>query len=319
MHLEHKIIQDQLENKNFHIHYGDLSDTANLTRVINEIKPDEIYNLAAQSHVGISFHVPEYTANIDALGTLRILESIRLLGLERKTRFYQASTSELYGKIQEVPQTETTPFYPRSPYGVAKLYSYWITINYREAYNIYACNGILFNHESPRRNENFVTRKITMGLSKVALGLENCLYMGNIDAKRDWGHAKDYVQMQWLMLQQSAPEDFVIATGENYSVRTFIKWAAAALGIEIEYSGKGIAEVGIVSKIEGNLSTKIQVGQTIIRIDPKFYRPAEVETLIGDASKAKNLLGWRPKVTAKELCLEMLKNDYDKIKFSSKL
>jgi len=291
-----------------------LSDTTNLTRIINEIQPDEIYNLAAQSHVGISFQVPEYTSNIDALGTLRILDSIRLLGLERKTRFYQASTSEIYGKVQEIPQTETTPFYPRSPYAVAKLYSYWITVNYREAYNIYACNGILFNHESPRRHESFVTRKITMGLSKVALGLENCLYMGNIDVKRDWGHAKDYVQMQWLMLQQFSPEDFVITTGKNYSVRTFINWTAAALGIEIEYLGTGITEVGIVSKITGSLARKTQVGQTIIKIDPKFYRPTEVDTLLGDASKAERVLGWKPKVTAKELCIEMLKNDYDSMK-----
>ena len=239
--------------------------------------------------------------------------------MQRKTRFYQASTSELYGKVREMPQTETTPFYPRSPYGVAKLYAYWTTVNYREAYNIYACNGILFNHESPRRHETFVTRKITMGLSKVALGLENCLSMGNIDAKRDWGHAKDYVQMQWLMLQQSAPEDFVIATGKNYSVRTFIKWTAAALGIEIEYSGSGVTEVGIVSKIKGVLAPKIKVGQTIIKIDPKFYRPTEVEALLGDASKAKNLLGWKAKVTAKELCLEMVQNDYDQIKLNASL
>ena len=316
MHLEHKHVKD---TQNFHIHYGDLSDGSNLTRIINEIQPDEIYNLAAQSHVGVSFQVPEYTTDIDASGTLRILESIRLLGLERKTRFYQASTSELYGKVQETPQTETTPFYPRSPYGVAKLYSYWITVNYREAYNIFACNGILFNHESPRRHESFVTRKITMGLCKIAFGLDSCLYMGNINAKRDWGHAKDYVQMQWLMLQQSSPEDFVIATGKNYSIRTFIKWATSALGIEIEYSGTGINEVGVVSKIKGNLAPKIRLGQTIIRIDPKFYRPAEVDALIGDPSKAKRLLGWEPGVTAEQVCLEMMKNDYDSMKVKARL
>ena len=319
LYLEHKQIKDGLANQTFRIHYGDLSDTANLTRLINEIQPNEIYNIAAQSHVGVSFQVPEYTANIDALGALRILEAIRLLGLENKTRFYQASTSELFGKVQEIPQSETTPFYPRSPYGVAKLYAYWITVNYREAYNIYACNGILFNHESPRRNESFVTRKITKGLSRIALGLENCLYMGNIDAKRDWGHAKDYVQMQWLMLQQSSPEDFVIATGKNYSVRTFIKWAASALGIEIEYSGTEVAEVGIVSKIKGNLAPKIKLGQTIIRIDPKFYRPTEVDALIGDPTKAKKLLGWEPKISAEQVCLEMIKNDYDSIKINTRL
>ena len=317
--LERIQLKDSKKNENFHIKNGDLSDTSNLTRIINEVQPNEIYNLAAMSHVGVSFQIPEYTANIDALGTLRILESIRTLGLEKKTRFYQASTSELYGEVQESPQTETTPFYPRSPYGVAKLYSYWITVNYREAYGMYACNGILFNHESPRRNESFVTRKITRGLCKIAFGLNKCLNLGNIDAKRDWGHAKDYVQMQWLMLQQNHPEDFVIATGENYSVRTFINWAAAALGIEIKYSGTGVSEVGIISKIEGDLAPKTSVGQTIIRIDPKFYRPTEVETLIGDASKARNLLGWEPKVTAKELCLEMLRNDYDNAKAEARL
>jgi len=305
--------ENPLKDK-IYLHYGDLSDASNVISITKKVMPNEIYNLGAQSHVAVSFDSPEYTSDVNALGTLRLLEAIRIVGLENKTKFYQASTSELFGQVAEVPQKETTPFYPRSPYAISKLFSHWITINYREAYNFFACNGILFNHESPRREAAFVTRKITTGLSKIALGLDTCLYMGNIEAKRDWGHAKDYVQMQWLMLQQSIPEDFVIATGKNYSVRTFINWAAETLGIEIEYSGTGVAEVGVVSKIKGNLAPNAKVGQTIIRIDPKFYRPTEVDTLIGDASKAKNLLGWKPKVTAKELCVEMLKNDYDSMK-----
>lgn len=317
--INHLLKEDNPLNKKIYLHYGDLSDASNVIGITKKVMPNEIYNLGAQSHVAVSFDSPEYTSDVNALGTLRLLEAIRIIGLENKTKFYNASTSELFGQVVEVPQKETTPFYPRSPYAISKLFSHWMTINYREAYNIFACNGILFNHESPRREESFVTRKIAIGLSKIALGLDNCLYMGNIEAKRDWGHAKDYVQMQWLMLQQSIPEDFIIATGKSYSVRTFINWAAATLGIEIEYSGTGVSEVGVVSKIKGNLAPNAKVGQTIIRIDPKFYRPTEVDTLIGDASKAINLLGWKPKVTAHELCIEMLKNDYDSIKKSAGL
>lgn len=291
------------------LHYGDLTDTSNLTRIINDVQPDEVYNLAAQSHVAVSFESPEYTADVDALGTLRLLEAIRFLGLEKKTRFYQASTSELYGLVQETPQTETTPFHPRSPYAVAKLYSYWITVNYREAYGLYACNGILFNHESPRRGETFVTRKITRGLANIAQGLEKCLYMGNIDALRDWGHAKDYVRMQWLMLQQDAPDDFVIATGVQYSVREFITWSAGELGITLEFSGEGVDEVATIATIEGHKAPALKVGDVIVRIDPRYFRPAEVETLLGDPTKAKEKLGWEPETTAREMCAAMVAAD----------
>ena len=305
-------IYEDLHNKNpkLHLHYGDLTDSSNLTRLIKAIEPDEIYNLGAQSHVAVSFESPEYTADVDAMGTLRLLEAIRFLGMEQKARFYQASTSELYGLVQETPQRETTPFYPRSPYAVAKLYAYWMTVNYREAYNMYACNGILFNHESPRRGETFVTRKITRGLANIALGLESTIYMGNIDALRDWGHAKDYVRMQWMMLQQETPDDFVIATGKQYSVREFIKWSAAALGMELEFSGVGLKEVGVVAAIKGDLVPSVKVGQTVVKIDERYFRPSEVETLLGDPSKAKNLLGWEPKITAQEMCAEMVEEDY---------
>lgn len=292
-----------------HLHYGDLTDTSNLTRIIQETKPDEVYNLGAQSHVAVSFESPEYTADVDAMGTLRLLEAIRFLGLEKSIRFYQASTSELYGLVQETPQSETTQFYPRSPYAVAKLYSYWITVNYREAYGMYACNGILFNHESPRRGETFVTRKITRGLANIAQGLEPCLYMGNIDALRDWGHAKDYVRMQWMMLQQETPEDFVIATGVQYSVRQFIEWSAAELGIILRFEGNGLDEIGIVSAIEGDAAPALSVGDVIVRIDQRYFRPAEVETLLGDPSKAKAKLGWTPEITVREMCAEMVAHD----------
>jgi GDPmannose 4,6-dehydratase len=291
------------------LHYGDLTDTSNLTRIISEVRPDEIYNLAAQSHVAVSFESPEYTADVDGLGTLRLLEAIRFLDLETKARFYQASTSELYGLVQEVPQKETTPFYPRSPYAVAKLYSYWITVNYREAYGLYACNGILFNHESPRRGETFVTRKITRGLANVAQGLEPCLYMGNIDALRDWGHARDFVRMQWMMLQQDHAEDFVIATGQQYSVREFIRWTAEELGIELEFSGTNTDEVAIVAGISGQAAPALKVGDVVMRIDPRYFRPAEVETLLGDPSKAREKLGWEPEITAREMCAEMVAAD----------
>lgn len=297
------------DNRNFILHYGDLSDSSNLIRLVQQIQPDEIYNLGAQSHVAVSFESPEYTADVDAMGTLRLLEAIRLLGLEHKTRFYQASTSELYGLVQETPQRESTPFYPRSPYAVAKLYAYWITVNYREAYGIYACNGILFNHESPRRGETFVTRKITRGLANIAQGLEQCLYMGNIDALRDWGHAKDYVYMQWLMLQQAKPEDYVIATGQQYAVRDFIKWSAAELGITLEFRGNELEEVAIVTAVTGSDAPAVQIGDVVMRIDPKYFRPAEVETLLGDASKARQQLGWQPQTDARALCREMTQYD----------
>lgn len=297
-------------NPKLKLHYGDLTDTSNLTRILSQIEPDEVYNLGAQSHVSVSFESPEYTADVNGIGTLRLLEAIRFLGLNEKARFYQASTSELFGLVQEVPQRETTPFYPRSPYAVAKLYSYWICVNYREAYGIYACNGILFNHESPRRGETFVTRKITRGLANIALGLESCLHMGNIDALRDWGHAKDYVRMQWMMLQQDEAKDYVIATGKQYSVREFITWTANALGIDIEFIGTGIDEVGIVTGISGDLAPKIELGEVIVRIDPRYFRPSEVETLLGDASKAKAELGWEPEITAQEMCREMVEEDH---------
>lgn len=304
------IFQDPHEkNKNFHLHYGDLTDSSNLTRILSEIQPDEVYNLGAQSHVAVSFEAPEYTADVDGMGTLRLLEAIRFLGLEKKTKFYQASTSELYGLVQEVPQSETTPFHPRSPYAVAKIYAYWITVNYREAYGMYACNGILFNHESPRRGETFVTRKITRGLANIAQGLDSCLYMGNIDALRDWGHAKDYVRMQWMMLQQDVAEDFVIATGVQHSVREFIIWSAAELGIILRFEGEGVDEVGIVTDITGDHAPALNVGDVILRIDPRYFRPAEVETLLGDPSKAKKKLGWTPEITVQEMCAEMVQED----------
>ena len=308
--IDHIYQDPHVENNRFILHYGDLSDTSNLTRILRDIEPDEVYNLGAQSHVAVSFESPEYTADVDGIGTLRLLEAIRFLGFENKTKFYQASTSELYGLVQEVPQKETTAFYTRSPYAVAKLYSYWICINYREAYGIYACNGILFNHESPRRGETFVTRKITRGLSNIALGLQDCLHMGNIDALRDWGHAKDYVRMQWMMLQQDEAKDYVIATGKQYSVREFITWTANELGIDIKFKGAGIDEVGIVDSVKGTTAPKVKLGQEIIKIDPRYFRPAEVETLLGDPSKAKNELGWEPQITAQEMCREMVEEDH---------
>ena len=307
--IDHIYQDPHVPNPKLHLHYGDLSDTSNLTRIIQEVQPDEVYNLGAQSHVAVSFESPEYTADVDAIGTLRLLEAIRFLGLEKKTRFYQASTSELYGLVQEIPQRETTPFHPRSPYAVAKLYSYWITVNYREAYGMYACNGILFNHESPRRGETFVTRKITRGLANIAQGLEDCLYMGNIDSLRDWGHAKDYVRMQWLMLQQDTPEDFVIATGVQYSVRQFIEWSAAELGITLEFSGEGVDEIATVKSIEGDNAPALKSGDVVMRIDPQYFRPAEVETLLGDPSNAKAKLGWVPELTVQDMCAEMVVED----------
>lgn len=307
--IDHIYQDPHIEHAKFKLHYGDLTDSSNLTRIIAEVQPDEVYNLGAQSHVAVSFESPEYTADVDALGTLRLLEAIRFLGLEKKTKFYQASTSELFGMVQEIPQRETTPFYPRSPYAVAKLYSYWITINYREAYGMFACNGILFNHESPRRGETFVTRKITRGLSNIAQGLESCLYMGNLDALRDWGHAKDYVRMQWMMLQQEKPEDFVIATGVQYSVREFIQWAAQELGITLRFEGRGVDEYAVVEAISGEDAPAIKVGDIIVRVDARYFRPAEVETLLGDPSKAKEKLGWSPQITAQEMCREMVRED----------
>ncbi len=306
------IYQDPHEpDPRLHLHYGDLSDTSNLTRIIQEVQPDEVYNLGAQSHVAVSFESPEYTADVDGLGTLRLLEAIRFLGLEGKTRFYQASTSELYGLVQETPQRETTPFHPRSPYGVAKLYSYWITVNYREAYGMYACNGILFNHESPRRGETFVTRKITRGLANIAQGLDDCLHMGNIDSLRDWGHARDYVKMQWLMLQQKTPEDFVIATGKQYSVRQFIEWSASELGLVLEFSGEGVEEFAIVREVVGDKAPALKAGDIVMRINPRYFRPAEVDTLLGDPSKAKQKLGWEPETSVQDLCAEMVAEDLE--------
>ena len=312
--VDHIYQDPHADNANFKLHYGDRSDTSNLVRIVQETQPDEIYNLGAQSHVAVSFESPEYTADVDAVGTLRLLEAIRILGLEKKTRFYQASTSELYGLVQETPQKETTPFYPRSPYAVAKMYAYWITVNYREAYGIYACNGILFNHESPRRGETFVTRKITRGLCNIAQGLEHCLYMGNIDALRDWGHAKDYVRMQWMMLQQDKPQDFVIATGVQYSVREFITWTAAALGIAIRFEGQDVDERAVVVAITGDSAPALKVGQTIVKIDLRYFRPTEVDTLLGDPGKAKKELGWIPEITAQEMCAEMVTHDLSKAK-----
>ena len=311
--IDHIYQDPHVENARFKLHYGDLSDTSNLVRIIQQAQPDEIYNLGAQSHVAVSFESPEYPADVDAMGTLRLLEAIRILGLERKTRFYQASTSELYGQVQEVPQKESTPFYPRSPYAVAKLYAYWITVNYREAYGMYACNGILFNHESPRRGETFVTRKITRGLANILQGLEECLYMGNIDALRDWGHAKDYVRMQWLMLQQDQPEDFVIATGQQYSVRQFIEWTAEELGMALHWQGSGVDEVAIWTNPPANADA-VSGERVVLRIDPRYFRPAEVETLLGDPSKAKKKLGWTPEITAREMCAEMVAHDLQQAK-----
>ena len=307
--IDHIYQDPHIENAKFKLHFGDLTDTSNLIRIIQETQPDEIYNLGAQSHVAVSFESPEYTADVDGIGTLRLLEAIRILGLTKKTKFYQASTSELYGLVQETPQKETTPFYPRSPYAVAKLYAYWMTINYREAYGMFACNGILFNHESPRRGETFVTRKITRGLSNIAQGLEACLYLGNLSALRDWGHAKDYVRMQWLMLQQDEPKDFVIATGVQYSVRQFISWTAKALGIELEFEGHGADEFAKVISVTGADTPSIKVGDVIVRVDPRYFRPTEVETLLGDPSLAKEKLGWMPEITAHEMCEEMVVED----------
>jgi len=310
--VDHIYQDPHVEHKNFMLHYGDLSDSSNLTRILQEVQPDEVYNLGAQSHVAVSFESPEYTADVDGIGTLRLLEAIRLLGLDKKTRFYQASTSELFGQVQETPQKETTPFYPRSPYAAAKMYAYWIVVNYRESYGMYACNGILFNHESPRRGETFVTRKITRGLSNIAQGLDSCLYMGNMDALRDWGHAKDYVRMQWMMLQQDNPEDFVIATGVQHSVRQFIEWSAAELGIGLRWQGEGLDETGIVVSLDAaKLSSHkaLSIGDQIIAVDGRYFRPAEVETLLGDPSKAKEKLGWTPDVTVQEMCAEMVAVD----------
>jgi GDPmannose 4,6-dehydratase len=312
--LDHIYQDPHIDNAELKLHYGDLSDTSNLIRIVQETQPDEIYNLGAMSHVAVSFDSPEYTADVDAIGTLRLLEAIRILGLQKKTRFYQASTSELYGLVQETPQKETTPFYPRSPYAVAKMYAYWIVVNYREAYGLYACNGILFNHESPRRGETFVTRKITRGLANIAQGLEDCLYLGNLDALRDWGHAKDYVRMQWMMLQQDQPEDFVIATGVQYSVRQFIQWSAQELGLTIRFEGDGITEVGIVEKIEGDKAPALQVNQSIIRVDPRYFRLTEVETLLGDPSKAKAKLCWTPEISVQQMCCEMVASDLKEAK-----
>ena len=312
--IDHLYQDPHIDHRNFILHYGDLTDTSNLIRIVQQTQPDEIYNLGAQSHVAVSFESPEYTADTDAMGAVRLLEAIRILGLEKKTRFYQASTSELYGLVQEIPQKETTPFYPRSPYAVAKLYAYWITVNYREAYGMYACNGILFNHESERRGETFVTRKITRGLANIAQGLESCLYMGNIDALRDWGHAKDYVRMQWLMLQQDKPDDFVIATGVQYSVREFIIRSALQLGITLRFEGAAEKEIAIVAKIVGDKAPAIQVGDVIVKIDPQYYRPTEVETFLGDPSKAKQQLGWVPEITLDQMIAEMVTHDLNAAK-----
>jgi len=307
--IDHIYQDPHVDQPKLKLHYGDLSDTSNLTGLIQQIQPDEIYNLGAQSHVAVSFEMPEYTADVDGLGSLRLLEAIRLLGLEKKTRFYQASTSELYGLVQETPQRETTPFYPRSPYAVAKLYAYWITVNYRESYGLYACNGVLFNHESPRRGETFVTRKITRGLTNIAQGLEPCLYMGNIDSLRDWGHAKDYVRMQWMMLQQDVAEDFVIATGKQYSVREFITWSAAHLGVTLRFEGSGVDEIAVVDAVTGDDAPAVKVGDVIMRVDARYFRPAEVATLLGDPTRAREKLGWVPQITAQEMCEEMVAAD----------
>ncbi|MCS6098299.1 GDP-mannose 4,6-dehydratase [Shewanella baltica] len=309
------IYQDNHEkNQRFFLHYGDLTDSSNLTRIIKDVQPDEVYNLGAQSHVAVSFECPEYTADVDAMGTLRLLEAIRFLGLEKKTKFYQASTSELYGEVQEIPQKETTPFHPRSPYAVAKMYAYWIVVNYRESYGMYACNGILFNHESPRRGETFVTRKITRAIANISQGLEKCLYLGNMDALRDWGHAKDYVRMQWMMLQQETADDFVIATGKQISVRDFVRISAQNVGVSLEFTGQGVNEIATVKSITGDNANALKVGDVIVRVDPRYFRPAEVETLLGDPTKAKLKLGWVPQITVEDMCAEMVANDLDKAK-----
>ncbi len=323
--IDHLYQDPHVSNRNFVLHYGDLTDSTSLVRIVQKVQPDEIYNLAAQSHVGVSFEEPEYTANADGIGALRLLEAIRILGLEKKTKFYQASTSELYGLVQEIPQKETTPFYPRSPYAVAKMYAYWITVNYREAYGMYACNGVLFNHESPVRGETFVTRKITRAISRIALGLQDCLYLGNMSALRDWGHAKDYVEMQWLMLQQDHAEDFVIATGVQYSVRQFVEFSAKELGVTLAFEGEGEAEVAKVVKVEpvvnakgeSEMLAKCKVGDVIVKVDPRYYRPTEVETLLGDPTKAKQKLGWTPKISLGELVKEMVLSDYSAAKRDS--
>ena len=312
--IDHIYQDPHSDKRNLILHYGDLTDATNLIRIIQEIQPDEIYNLGAQSHVAVSFESPEYTANSDALGTLRLLEAIRISGLEKKTRYYQASTSELYGLVQETPQKETTPFYPRSPYAVAKLYAYWIAVNYREAYGIYACNGILFNHESERRGETFVTRKITRSLTNIAQGLDDCLYLGNMDSLRDWGHAKDYIEMQLLMLQQDQPEDFVIATGIQYSVRQFVEFSAGELGITIQWQGEGVDEKGVIINVEGGNAPEVKVGQVLVQVDPRYFRPTEVETLLGDPTKAKDKLGWVPQITLQEMVSEMVACDLDQAK-----
>lgn len=310
--VDHLYQDPHIDHRDFYLHYGDLTDSTNLIRLVQQTQPDEIYNLGAQSHVAVSFESPEYTADVDALGALRLLEAVRMLGLTKKTKYYQASTSELYGLVQEIPQRETTPFYPRSPYAVAKLYAYWITINYREAYDIYACNGILFNHESPRRGETFVTRKITRGLAHIALGLEPCLYLGNLSALRDWGHTKDYVRMQWMMLQQEMPEDYVIATGVQCSVRDFIQKAARQLGISLSFEGEGDQEIGIVSGVHAERAPALKLGDVIVRVDPRYYRPTEVETLLGDPSKAKQKLGWSPEISLDNMIEEMVSHDLDR-------
>ena len=302
------------KDPNFFLHYGDLTDSSNLIRLIKEIQPNEVYNLGAQSHVAVSFESPEYTADVDAMGTLRLLEAIRICGLEKKTRFYQASTSELFGLVQEIPQRETTPFYPRSPYAVAKMYAYWITVNYRESYGMYACNGILFNHESPRRGETFVTRKITRAIANISQGIEKCLYLGNMDSLRDWGHAKDYVRMQWMMLQQDHPEDFVIATGKQISVREFVRMSAKEVGLELEFSGQGVDEIATVINKTSDCAIGVSIGDVIVRVDPRYFRPAEVETLLGDPAKAKKVLGWEPEITVEEMCAEMVASDLAKAK-----
>ena len=312
--VDHIYEDPHVESARFKLHYGDLTDTSNLTRIISEVQPDEVYNLGAQSHVAVSFESPEYTADVDAIGTLRLLEAIRFLGLEKKTRFYQASTSELYGEVQEIPQKETTPFYPRSPYAAAKMYAYWITVNYRESYGMYACNGILFNHESPRRGETFVTRKITRAIANISQGLEKCLFLGNMDALRDWGHAKDYVRMQWMMLQQDVAEDFVIATGKQISVREFVSLSAKEAGVELEFSGEGVDEIATIKSVDQDKSPALNVGDVIVKVDPRYFRPAEVETLLGDPSKAKEKLGWVPEITVEEMCSEMVAHDLEKAK-----
>jgi GDPmannose 4,6-dehydratase len=318
--IDHLYQDPHVDKQRFTLHYGDLTDSTNLIRIVQQVQPDEVYNLGAMSHVAVSFEQPEYTADADGIGTLRLLEAIRILGMEKKTRFYQASTSELYGLVQEIPQKETTPFYPRSPYAVAKLYAYWITVNYREAYGLYACNGILFNHESPLRGETFVTRKITRAMARIALGLQDCLHLGNLSALRDWGHARDYVQMQWLMLQQQQAEDFVIATGTQHSVREFVQLSAAELGVTVAFEGDGEKEIGVVSavgKIGGELRAKCKVGDVIVRVDPRYFRPTEVETLLGDPTKAKEKLGWVPTTTFAELVKEMVESDYTSAKRDS--